>query len=176
VLLAAICELLITYHQRARQIKVAITRAYGRRLENLIDTPDALTIARLAPLQLERCGLSTARAITLSTAARAIAAGQIDLNRQGRARADVAATARDQRHRRLDDQHSLPSTPMATLTRSPPVTTPTESPWHSILTEHPAAKSAKPKVTSCLAPTWAGAESPDGTFSAPLDDNPSRQL
>lgn len=78
VLAGAICEQLIT-DERATEIKRALTFHHGPRHEDLRDFPGPATLAGLAPAQLQRCGLTAARATTLIRASRDVAAGRVDL-------------------------------------------------------------------------------------------------
>jgi 3-methyladenine DNA glycosylase/8-oxoguanine DNA glycosylase len=75
----AVCEQLID-DERARDIKSAVLRAFGRRHEGLTDLPSAATVAALSPPELERCGLAHARAVALIRAAREVATGRVDLD------------------------------------------------------------------------------------------------
>ena len=79
VLLSAICEQLVD-DERSQGIKRAVLRAHGRPAFGLTDYPSAKTIAGLAPSQLERCGLSASRALTLVAAAKLVASGRVDLH------------------------------------------------------------------------------------------------
>jgi 3-methyladenine DNA glycosylase/8-oxoguanine DNA glycosylase len=78
VLLGAVCEQLVT-DERATAIKRAVTAAHGRRHDGLLGVPAAEDVARLAPAQLEACGLAAKRAVTLVAVAREVAAGRVDL-------------------------------------------------------------------------------------------------
>jgi 3-methyladenine DNA glycosylase/8-oxoguanine DNA glycosylase len=76
----AICEQLIE-SERAAEIQRALTFRLGRRClrTGLRDAPAAAMIAGQSPARLESLGLSGLRAITLTRAAREVAAGRIDL-------------------------------------------------------------------------------------------------
>ncbi len=78
VLASAICEQLIT-DERAQAIKRSIAWRHGPELDGLRDFPDERAVARLAPAELQRCGLAAARAATLIRAAREVASGRADL-------------------------------------------------------------------------------------------------
>jgi 3-methyladenine DNA glycosylase/8-oxoguanine DNA glycosylase len=78
VLLGAICEQLID-DARAEQIKRRITAAHGRRALDHLDAPGPAEVARLAPAQLQRCGLAAQRAATLVRAAHEVTVGRVDL-------------------------------------------------------------------------------------------------
>ena len=77
----AITEQLIEY-RRAAAIQRRIVARFGQRCPRtgLRAPPTAATMAALAPAQLEACDLSAGRALTLLRAARAVAAGRIDLH------------------------------------------------------------------------------------------------
>jgi 3-methyladenine DNA glycosylase/8-oxoguanine DNA glycosylase len=85
VLLGAVCEQLVA-DERATDIKRAIVRAHGPQHDGLRAMPDAATVARLAPAELERCGLAAKRALTLVAVAREVAAGRVDLLADGERR------------------------------------------------------------------------------------------
>lgn len=76
----AVCEQLIEY-ERAVAVERAIVRRLGRRCAEtgLRDLPDAATLAAVSPAQLEACGLSASRSLTLRRAAREVASGRVDL-------------------------------------------------------------------------------------------------
>ena len=78
----AICEQLIE-GSRALDIERALVRRHGRRSAcgRLRDVPSAEEISRRSPAELERCGLSPSRAITMVKAAREVASGRADLRR-----------------------------------------------------------------------------------------------
>ncbi len=78
VLACAVCEQLIT-DERAQAIKRSIAWRHGPQLDGLRDFPDERAVARLAPAELQRCGLAAARAATLIRAAREVASGRADL-------------------------------------------------------------------------------------------------
>jgi 3-methyladenine DNA glycosylase/8-oxoguanine DNA glycosylase len=78
VLLSAVCEQLIT-DERSQEIKRSIVRQHGRSAHGLRDFPSAQAVSRLAPADLQRCGLSASRAITLLAVARAVSAGRVPL-------------------------------------------------------------------------------------------------
>jgi len=78
VLLGAICEQLID-DERAQGIKRRIVAAHRRPARGHGDAPRAGDVARLAPAELQRCGLAAQRAGTLVRAAREVAAGRVDL-------------------------------------------------------------------------------------------------
>lgn len=66
---------------RAAAIQRALVVRHGPRSPDgeLRDVPGAATVARLAPAEVERCGMSPRRAITLVRAAREVASGRADL-------------------------------------------------------------------------------------------------
>jgi 3-methyladenine DNA glycosylase/8-oxoguanine DNA glycosylase len=76
----AICEQLIE-GTRANEIQRALVRRHGRRSAcgGLRDAPSAERIAGRSPAELEACGLSPKRAITMVKAAREVASGRADL-------------------------------------------------------------------------------------------------
>ena len=78
----AICEQLID-GQRATAIERRLVSRHGRRSEcgRLRDVPSARDLARLSPAQVEACGLSPRRAITMVKVAREVASGRADLER-----------------------------------------------------------------------------------------------
>ena len=77
----AICEQLIE-GQRAAAIERRLVARHGRRSScgRLRDVPSAAQVARLAPAEVEACGLSPRRAITIVRAAREVASGRADLS------------------------------------------------------------------------------------------------
>jgi 3-methyladenine DNA glycosylase/8-oxoguanine DNA glycosylase len=78
----AICEQLIDT-ERAFGIQRRLVRRYGRRSPcgTLRDVPAAERLAGRAPAELEACGLAGKRAIAMVRAAREVAAGRADLER-----------------------------------------------------------------------------------------------
>ncbi len=78
----AVTEQLIDV-QRAFRIQRALVARYGPRSAcgGLRDVPSAAAVARLAPAQLDACGLAPKRSIALVRAAREIASGRADLAR-----------------------------------------------------------------------------------------------
>ena len=76
----AICEQLID-GGRAAAIQRRLVARHGRRSNcgRLRDVPSAAEVARLAPAEVEACGLSPRRAITIVRAAREVASGRADL-------------------------------------------------------------------------------------------------
>jgi 3-methyladenine DNA glycosylase/8-oxoguanine DNA glycosylase len=76
----AICEQLIE-GTRAVQIERELVRRHGRRSAcgKLRDAPSAKALASRSPAELERCGLSPKRAITMLKASREVASGRADL-------------------------------------------------------------------------------------------------
>jgi 3-methyladenine DNA glycosylase/8-oxoguanine DNA glycosylase len=77
----AVCEQLIE-SGRAAAIERRLVRDHGPRSAcgQLRDVPGAATLARLAPAQIEACGLSPSRAVTLVKAAREVDRGRVDLH------------------------------------------------------------------------------------------------
>lgn len=77
----AVSEQLIDV-QRAFAIQRALVARHGPRSAcgRLRDVPSAATVARLAPAQLDACGLAPKRSIALVRAAREIASGRADLS------------------------------------------------------------------------------------------------
>lgn len=77
----AVCEQLIEY-RRAVQIERRIVRRWGTRCPEtgLCDVPGAARVAELAPVELQACDLSAARALALRRAAREVASGRVDLH------------------------------------------------------------------------------------------------
>ncbi len=77
----AICEQLIEF-ERAVGIQRRLILALGRASveHGLSDAPEAAAIAACAPAELEACGLSGGRALTLIRAAREVASGRVDLH------------------------------------------------------------------------------------------------
>ncbi len=77
----AICEQLIE-GGRAVQIEKELVRRHGPRSAcgALRDAPSAGTLASRSPAELERCGLSPKRAITMLKASREVATGRADLS------------------------------------------------------------------------------------------------
>jgi 3-methyladenine DNA glycosylase/8-oxoguanine DNA glycosylase len=78
----AVTEQLIDV-QRAFSIQRAMVGRHGPRSAcgRLRDVPSAAAVARLAPAQLDACGLAPKRSIALIRAAREIASGRADLTR-----------------------------------------------------------------------------------------------
>ena len=78
----AVCEQLID-GERAAAIERRLVSRHGRRSEcgRLRDVPSAREVAGLAPAQVEACGLSPRRAITMVKVAREVASGRADLSR-----------------------------------------------------------------------------------------------
>jgi len=76
----AICEQLID-GERAAAIQRRLVFSHGRRSAcgGLRDVPSAVALARLSPAELEACGLSPLRSITMVKAAREVASGRADL-------------------------------------------------------------------------------------------------
>lgn len=76
----AVCEQLIDV-QRAFAIQRAIVRRHGPRSAcgRLRDVPSAAAVARLAPAELDACGLAPKRSIALIRAAREVASGRAEL-------------------------------------------------------------------------------------------------
>jgi 3-methyladenine DNA glycosylase/8-oxoguanine DNA glycosylase len=76
----AVTEQLIDV-QRAFAIQRAVVGRHGPRSScgRLRDVPSAAALARLAPAQLDACGLAPKRSIALTRAAREIASGRADL-------------------------------------------------------------------------------------------------
>ena len=76
----AICEQLIE-GGRASAIQRRMVWRHGPRSEcgTLRDAPSAATVASLSPAQLEACGLSPLRSVTMVKAAREVARGRADL-------------------------------------------------------------------------------------------------
>jgi len=76
----AVCEQLID-GPRAVSIERRLVSRYGPRSPcgSLRDVPDAIAIAALSPAQVEACGLSPLRSVTLVKAAKAVARGHADL-------------------------------------------------------------------------------------------------
>ena len=76
----AITEQLIEF-VRAAAIQRRLVRRWGLRCARtgLRDAPDARTISRVAPAELQSCDLSAGRALTLIRCAREVAAGRVDL-------------------------------------------------------------------------------------------------
>lgn len=77
----AITEQLIEF-VRAAAIQRRIVRRWGRqcRRTGLRDAPDALTLSRVAPAELQSCDLSAGRALALIRCAREVASGGVDLH------------------------------------------------------------------------------------------------
>ncbi len=69
---------------RASAIQRRMVFGHGREHAGLHDVPDADTVAALAPAQLEACGLSPSRAVTMVRAAREVARARVDLHDPGR--------------------------------------------------------------------------------------------
>ncbi|HEX2161493.1 MAG TPA: hypothetical protein VHF88_06705 [Thermoleophilaceae bacterium] len=78
----AVTEQLIDV-ERAFRIQRAVVGRYGPRsgCGRLRDVPSAAAFARLAPAQLDACGLAPKRSIALIRAAREVASGRADLGR-----------------------------------------------------------------------------------------------
>ena len=77
----AVCEQLID-GARASAIERSLVARHGRRSAcGLRDVPSAAEVGRLAPAQIESCGLSPRRSVTLMRAAREVASGRADLSR-----------------------------------------------------------------------------------------------
>ena len=76
----AICEQLIE-GRRASAIQRRLVRRHGKpsRCGTLRDVPSAGAVARLAPAQVEACGLSPRRSVTMVRTAREVASGRADL-------------------------------------------------------------------------------------------------
>ena len=76
----AVCEQLIE-GRRAVAIERRLAARHGRRSAcgTLCDVPSAAAVAGLAPAELEACGLSPQRSLTLARAAREVASGRADL-------------------------------------------------------------------------------------------------
>lgn len=76
----AVCEQLID-GARAVSIQRRLIHRHGRRSAcgSLPDLPSAWQLSRLAPAELEACGLSHSRSIALVKAAREVASGRADL-------------------------------------------------------------------------------------------------
>lgn len=69
---------------RASAIQRRMVFGHGREHEGLHDVPGADRVASMAPAQLEACGLSPSRALTMVRAAREVARGRVDLQDPGR--------------------------------------------------------------------------------------------
>jgi len=78
----AVCEQLID-GARAVDIQRGLVARHGRRSAcgTLRDVPCADAVSRLSPAEVERCGMSPKRALTLVRAAREVASGRADLSR-----------------------------------------------------------------------------------------------
>jgi 3-methyladenine DNA glycosylase/8-oxoguanine DNA glycosylase len=78
----AVTEQLIDV-ERAFKIQRAVVGRHGPRsgCGRLLDVPSPTAVARLAPAQLDACGLAPKRSIALIRAAREIASGRADLSR-----------------------------------------------------------------------------------------------
>src|SRR3954454_15451520 len=76
----AITEQLIEF-ARAAAIQRRVVRRWGHRCARtgLRDAPDALTLSRVSPAELQSCDLSAGRALALIRCAREVAAGRVDL-------------------------------------------------------------------------------------------------
>ncbi|MEX2024719.1 MAG: hypothetical protein WD993_06555 [Thermoleophilaceae bacterium] len=76
----AVCEQLIDV-ERAFGIQRELVRRHGPRSAcgRLRDVPSAAAMARLAPAQLDACGLAPKRSVALIRAAREVASGRADL-------------------------------------------------------------------------------------------------
>lgn len=68
---------------RAGAIQRRLIGAHGPRYGVLRDSPDAATIAALAPAQIDACGLAPKRTLALRRAAREVAEGKVALAREG---------------------------------------------------------------------------------------------
>ncbi|MDA0182569.1 hypothetical protein OJ997_19825 [Solirubrobacter phytolaccae] len=86
---------------RANAIQRRLVAAHGRRHGLLRDSPEAETVAGLAPAEIDACGLAPKRTLALRRAAREVAAGRVALAR--RAEGAPAATATPARTARLAD-------------------------------------------------------------------------
>ena len=77
----AVCEQLIE-GGRAVGIQRGLVRRHGPRSAcgALRDVPSSEAVSRLAPAQVEQCGMSPRRAVTLVRAAREVASGRADLS------------------------------------------------------------------------------------------------
>jgi DNA-3-methyladenine glycosylase II len=77
----AVCEQLIE-GGRAAEIQRRLVYRHGRRSAcgELRDVPGARAVAGMAPAEIEACGLSPSRAVTLVKAAREVARGRVDLH------------------------------------------------------------------------------------------------
>lgn len=77
----AVCEQLIE-GGRAVGIQRGLVGRHGRRSScgTLRDVPSARDVSRLAPAQIEQCGMSPRRAVTLVRAAREVASGRAELS------------------------------------------------------------------------------------------------
>jgi 3-methyladenine DNA glycosylase/8-oxoguanine DNA glycosylase len=77
----AITEQLIEF-ARAAAIQRRLVQRWGRRCRRtgLCDAPDAVTLSRVAPAELESCDLSAGRSLALIRAAREVAGGRVDLH------------------------------------------------------------------------------------------------
>lgn len=80
----AVCEQLID-GGRASAIQRNLVFRHGPADadRHLRDVPSAATVARLAPAEIERCGLSPSRSIALMKAAREVDRGRVDLHDPG---------------------------------------------------------------------------------------------
>lgn len=76
---------------RANAIQRRLVAAHGPRHGALRDSPDAATIAGLAPAEIDACGLAPKRTLALRRAAREVAAGRVALARGGGAATIVPA-------------------------------------------------------------------------------------
>lgn len=65
---------------RAAAIQRRMVFGHGREHAGLRDVPGAGAMAALAPAELERCGLSPSRAVTMVRVAREVARGRVDLD------------------------------------------------------------------------------------------------
>jgi len=77
----AITEQLIEF-VRAAEIQRRIVRRWGRRCPRtgLRDAPDAPTLSRVGPAELQACDLGAGRALALIRCAREVASGRVDLH------------------------------------------------------------------------------------------------
>lgn len=77
----AVCEQLIE-GGRAAEIQRRLVFRHGRRsvCGELRDVPGAAAVAGMAPAEIEACGLSASRAVTMVTAAREVARGRVHLH------------------------------------------------------------------------------------------------
>lgn len=69
---------------RASAIQRRMVFGHGRQHDGLHDVPTAAGVSALAPAQLEACGLSPSRAVTMVRAAREVARGRVQLDDRSR--------------------------------------------------------------------------------------------